>query len=60
MKFEAITFDEVYERRLKVMDLTAFTLCKENRMPIEVFDMDTRGNLMHLLAGERIGTLVHL
>ncbi len=60
VKFEAITFDEVYERRLKVMDLTAFTLCKENRMPIEVFDMDTRGNLMHLLAGERIGTLVHL
>ena len=60
VKFEAITFDEVYERRLKVMDLTAFTLCKENRMPIEVFDMDTRGNLMRLLAGERIGTLVHL
>ena len=47
-------------RGLKVMDLTAFTLCKENRMPIEVFDMDTEGNLMRLLAGEKIGTLVHL
>ena len=51
-KFDAISFDEVYSRGLKVMDLTAFTLCKENRMPIEVFDMDTEGNLMRLLAGE--------
>ena len=59
-KFDAISFDEVYSRGLKVMDLTAFTLCKENRMPIEVFDMDTEGNLMRLLAGEKIGTLVHL
>ena len=59
-KFDAISFDEVYSRGLKVMDLTAFTLCKENRMPIKVFDMDTEGNLMRLLAGEKIGTLVHL
>ena len=59
-KFDAISFDEVYSRGLKVMDLTAFTLCKENRMPIEVFDMDPEGNLMRLLAGEKIGTLVHL
>ena len=59
-KFGAISFDEVYSRGLKGMDLTAFTLCKENRMPIEVFDMDTEGNLMRLLAGEKIGTLVHL
>lgn len=59
-RFETISFDEVYARRLKVMDLTAFTLCKENRMPIEVFDMDTEGNLMRLLGGERIGTLVRL
>ena len=59
-KFDAVSFDEVYSRGLKVMDLTAFTLCKENRMPIEVFDMDTEGNLMRLLAGEKIGTLVHL
>ena len=59
-KFDAISFDEVYSRGLKVMDLTAFTLCKENRMPIEVFDMDTEGNLMRLLAGEKIGTRVPL
>ena len=59
-KFDEVSFDEVYSRGLKVMDLTAFTLCKENRMPIEVFNMDTEGNLMRLLAGEKIGTLVHL
>ena len=59
-RFETISFDEVYVRGLKVMDLTAFTLCKENRMPIEVFDMDTEGNLMRLLGDERIGTLVRL
>jgi len=59
-KFAEISFDEVYRRGLKVMDLTAFTLCKENGMPVEVFDMDTEGNLMRLLAGEPIGTLVHL
>ena len=60
VKFDTISFDEVYSRSLKVMDLTAFTLCKENGMPIEVFDMDTEGNLMRLLAGEKTGTLVHL
>ncbi len=60
VKFDMISFDEVYSRGLKVMDLTAFTLCKENGMPIEVFDMDTEGNLMRLLAGEKTGTLVHL
>ena len=52
-------FDEVYSRGLKIMDLTAFTLCKENRCPIMVFDMDTAGNLQKLLSGEMIGTLVH-
>ena len=55
-----ISYREAVTRGLRVMDLTAFTLCKENRMPIEVFDMDTEGNLMRLLAGEKIGTLVHL
>ncbi len=59
-RFEEITFDEVYRRGLKVMDLTAFTLCKENGLPIVVFDMDTEGNLGRLLAGERIGTLVKI
>lgn len=57
-KFDTITFDEVYQRQLKVMDLTAFTLCKENFLPIVVFDMDTPGNLARVLAGEKIGTIV--
>ena len=57
-KFSDITFDEVYRRGLKVMDLTAFTLCKENNLPIIVFDMDTPGNLSKVIAGETIGTTV--
>ena len=56
-KFDKITFDEVYNRNLKVMDMTAFTLCKENGLDIIVFDMDTEGNLAKVLAGEQIGTL---
>ncbi|MDE7069113.1 MAG: UMP kinase [Alistipes sp.] len=59
-KFDEITFDEVYRRNLKVMDLTAFTLCRENGLPIIVFDMDTPGNLARVLAGEKIGTVVKL
>ncbi len=58
VKFDEISFDEVYERKLKVMDMTAFTLCKENALSIIVFDMDTEGNLWRLLSGEKIGTLV--
>ena len=58
-KFDKITFDEVYNRDLKVMDMTAFTLCKENGLNIIVFDMDTPGNLMKVLRGENIGTVVH-
>lgn len=58
-KFDSITYDEVLSRGLKVMDLTATALCKENGMPIYVFDMDTPGNLMKMLRGENIGTLVH-
>ena len=58
-KFSEITYDEVYTRGLKVMDLTATALCKENRLPIIVFDMDTPGNLKKVLAGESIGTLVY-
>ena len=54
------TTDEVLARRLKVMDQTAFTLCRENRLPIVVFDMDTPGNLARVLSGEAIGTLVEL
>ena len=58
-KFDTITFDEVYTRNLKIMDMTAFTLCKENGLNIIVFDMDTECNLMKGLQGENIGTLVH-
>ncbi len=58
-KFSEITYDEVYNRGLKVMDLTATALCKENRMPIVVFDMDTPGNLAKVIAGEPIVTLVY-
>lgn len=60
VKYETISFDEVYQKGLNVMDLTAFTLCKENNLPIIVFDMDTPGNLKALLAGNKVGTLVHL
>lgn len=59
VKYEQITFDEVYQQGLNVMDLTAFTLCKENNLPIIVFDMDTPGNLKDLLKGKKVGTLVH-
>ena len=58
-KFSEISYDEVYTRGLKVMDLTATALCKENNLPIVVFDMDTPGNLAKVIAGEPIGTLVY-
>jgi len=57
-KYDAISFDKVYQMGLSVMDMTAFTLCKENNLPIVVFDMDTEGNLKKLLSGENIGTRV--
>ena len=57
-KFDTITFDEVYNRGLKVMDLTATAMCRENDMPVIVFDMDTPGNLAKVLGGDPIGTLV--
>jgi uridylate kinase len=59
-KFDTISFDEIFTRELKVMDLTATTLCKENNLPIVVFDMDTVGNLKKVIGGENIGTLVHV
>lgn len=59
VKFDEITYDEVLSRGLKVMDLTATALCKENKMPIVVFDMDHVGNLGKVIAGESIGTLVY-
>lgn len=57
-KFDEITFDEAYSKGLKIMDLTAFTMCKENDMPIIVFDMNTRGNVERIVKGEKIGTIV--
>ncbi len=57
-KFDEITFDEIYNKGLKIMDLTATTMCKENDLNIVVFDMDTKGNLIKVLKGENIGTLV--
>ena len=58
-KFSEITYDEIYNRGLKVMDLTATTMCKENNLPIIAFDMDTVGHLKKVMSGENIGTLVH-
>ncbi len=57
-KFDKISFEEVYKRDLKVMDMTAFTLCQENNLPIIVFDMNKKGNLMKVVQGEKVGTLV--
>lgn len=57
-KYDTISFDDAYGKGLKVMDMTAFTLCKENNLPIIVFDMDTPGNLEKVLEGEQVGTIV--
>ena len=57
-KFDTITFDEVLARRPKIMDQTAFTLCRENHLSLIVFDMDTQGNLLKVVVGENIGTVV--
>ena len=58
VKYDKITFEEVYEKGLNIMDLTAFTLCKENKLPIIVFDMNTAGNLEKVVFGEGVGTTV--
>jgi uridylate kinase len=60
VKYDTITFEEVYEKGLNVMDMTAFTLCKENKLPIIVFDMNKKGNLSKLVEGEKLGTLVEM
>ena len=57
-KYDTISFDEVYSKGLEVMDMTAFTLCNENKLPIIVFDMNKPGNLHKVLSGEKVGTLV--
>ena len=58
-KYSEITYDEIYNKGLKIMDLTATTMCKENDLPIYVFNMDVVGNLKKVMDGEDIGTLVH-
>ncbi len=59
VKFDEISYDEVLARGLKVMDVTATAMCRENGLPIVVFDMDTPGNLLKVIAGENIGTRVY-
>jgi uridylate kinase len=58
-KFDEVTFDEAYRRNLRVMDLTAMTLCRENNLPVVVFNMDISGNLLKVITGQSIGTLIH-
>ena len=57
--YDSISFDEVYKKELKVMDMTAFTLCRENNLPIKVFNMNQNGNLKKVCTGEKVGTLVN-
>ncbi len=57
-KYDSITYTEVYEKNLSIMDLTAITLCRENKLPILVFDMNKKGNLLKIVNGENVGTLV--
>lgn len=57
--YDSISFDEVYKKGLKVMDMTAFTLCRENNLPIKVFNMNQNGNLKKVCTGEKVGTLVN-
>lgn len=59
-RYENVTFKEVYDRDLKVMDMTAFTLCEENKLAIIVFDMNKKGNLLNVLRGNNVGTLVSI
>jgi uridylate kinase len=57
-KFKKISFQEAYEKELKIMDLTAFSLCMENKMPIVVFNMNKKGNLLRIIQGEEIGSII--
>ena len=59
-KFEKISFDQIYKQKLSVMDMTAFTLCKENNLPINIFNVNKAGNLLKLIQGDNIGTKVHM
>ena len=59
IKYDTISFEEVFNKKLNVMDLTAFTLCKENKLPIKVFNMNKKGNLSKVCKGDNVGTLVN-
>ena len=59
-KFDSISFDDVYNNKLSVMDMTAFTLCKENKLPIYIFNINKPGNLLKLVNGDHVGTVVHV
>ena len=59
VKYESVTFEEAYQKGLHIMDLTAFTLCRENNMPVIVFDIKQPDNLLKLVKGEKVGTLIH-
>jgi uridylate kinase len=59
VKYDTLTFDEAYEKGLKIMDLTAFTLCRENHLPILIFNINVKGNLGRIIKGEKVGTIVH-
>ena len=59
-KYDEITFDEALQKQLRILDLTAFTMCRENDLPIIVFNMNEKGNLKKLISGEKIGTLVKI
>ena len=58
-RYSKISFQEAYEKNLNIMDMTAFTLCQENNLPIIVFDMNKAGNLQKIVAGKEVGTLIH-
>ncbi|MFH0866904.1 MAG: UMP kinase [Bacteroidota bacterium] len=58
-KYDSLTFSEAYEKQLNVMDLTAFTLCKENKLPVIVFDMNSKGNLKKVVEGKKVGTIIN-
>jgi uridylate kinase len=59
VKYTELTFEEAYNKGLKIMDLTAFTMCRENNLPILVFDMNTAGNLRKVMEGKGVGTIIH-
>jgi len=56
--FDSLSYKDAYEKHLNIMDMTAFTLCDENKLPIIVFNMNTKGNLLKIVNGEKIGTLI--